>query len=93
MLKQFNDEITRSHKDILDDVNTLNFTCCEIVLLVILNVVFGILIIPLLFTFYQVKPNEYVILEAFGKPIKVIQKPGLHWTFLGISKRKVTRTL
>ena len=93
---QFRKEIERSHKEVLDDVHTSSLSCCELFFLVSLNVLalpFMLLIIPIFCYFYEVKPNEVVILEGFGKPVKVVKTPGLNFKWLGLTKRNVTRTL
>ena len=47
--------------------------------MVLFNFLFCIFIIPICYGFFTVQPNTVVILEAFGKPIKIIKKPGLSW--------------
>lgn len=46
--------------------------------MIFLNIVF----FPLLLCgFYTLHPNEVIIIETFGKPIKIVNRIGLHWYF------------
>ncbi len=58
------------------------------------NLFFCLLIYPLFFGFFSLRPNEIVILEAFGKPIKVYETPGLKWYWpCCVVRKKFTRSL
>lgn len=51
-------------------------------------------IFPILYAFFSVEPNSAVILEAFGKPIKIIKEPGLRWFWpIGVQRRLISTAL
>ena len=62
--------------------------------MVLLNFFATILLFPLCCGFYEINPNEAMILEAFGKPIKIVREQGLHWYWpFGVSFKRVTMAL
>ena len=65
-------------------------SCC----LYFFNFIFLLPVITFCCGFYSVEPNETMILEVFGKPIKKIEDSGLHWYFpLFVSKKLVSNAL
>lgn len=46
--------------------------------MIILNLIF----FPILLCgFFTIQPNEIVVVQSFGKPIKILSSPGLNWYF------------
>jgi len=59
-----------------------------------MNIVFIPCFFPIFWGQFSVEPNETMILEAFGKPIKEVSTPGLKYSWpVGIRKRKVATAL
>ena len=63
-------------------------TCSDILCLVLMNIPY-LLILPTLFGFYVVEPMHSAVIMFMGRVVKVENRPGLHWTFLGFTIQKV----
>jgi len=50
---------------------------CGLIMTIFLNLLFGLL--PLLFSFYTVQPQEEVLVLFWGSLYKVVRNPGIHW--------------
>jgi hypothetical protein len=94
LLETFKKEIALSTKGVIDRVNLDKTSKLEYCCMLTFNIFFFLFLFPILYGFFTIEPNEMVIVEVLGKPIKVMSKPGLNWFFPIATKfRKVSRAL
>lgn len=94
LLKGFREENQQLHDGLIDKININQSKSGEFICMVIINLLFFIFIIPILYGFFTISPNEVVIVESLGKPVKIIQDAGLHWYFPCMNRfRKIKKSL
>lgn len=87
-------EIRGATTGIIQKVSLTSTSPKEYCCMVFFNTIFFIFILPILFGFFTIKPNEIVIIEVLGKPIKTMQTPGLNWYFpIATSFRRISKSL
>lgn len=94
LLKGFREEHNQTHKGIIEEINLEGATSGEYIGMIIFNLFFFLFIIPIFYGFMQIGPNEIIIVESLGKPVKLIKDAGLHWYFPCMNRfRKVNKSL
>ena len=87
-------DIKTSTEGVIHKVDLTSISLKEYCCMVFFNLIFFIFLLPILCGFFTIQPNEIVIVEVLGKPIKVMDTPGLNWYFpIATSFRKVSKSL